>query len=97
MHQYRYQHKPLILVVISLAAISVLVLITPGRAADQPTNSEGWIDFGGSSISTTASLAVTRADATSIDITAVIPGIHVEQTTIAGSACTPGCLVMPWE
>jgi hypothetical protein len=88
MHQHRHQHRPLILVVISLAAISALVLITPGRAANQLTYSEGWIDFSGSSTSATASLAVTRADAASIDIAAVIPGIHAEQTTIAGSAYT---------
>jgi hypothetical protein len=88
MHKYSHQHKPWMLVVIILAAISVLVFITPGRAANQPVYSEGWIDFGNGLTPAAASLTVTRADSASIDITAVIPGIHTEPIMIAGSAYT---------
>ena len=47
MQKYSHPHRSWILVVMTLAAISALVLITPGRAANQPVYSEGWIDFGG--------------------------------------------------
>jgi hypothetical protein len=88
MHTYSHQHRSWILVVITLAAISALVFITPGRASSQPSNSEGWIDFGRGTTPAAASLTVTQAGAASIDITAVIPGIHAEPTLIAGRAYT---------
>jgi hypothetical protein len=85
MSPFLHARKYFIITILILSTISALMLITPGQAASQPAYNDGWIDFGGSSKPSAASLSVTRGDGVSIDLSAVVPGVRTGPVTLAGT------------
>ncbi len=88
MQKLKKYTSTIIFTLISLAALTSMLLITPGRAANQPVVVEGWLDFGGSATPAASTMTINHADADSIDLTARIPGLRTEAKTIGAGVFT---------